>query len=150
MNDITVIKYDHSGAEKMRYPGTLLSRQGAKLVLQAEFTAEYFHFDRISFYKGDLFIETYYSDRWYNIYEIHDHKDDTLKGWYCNVSYPAEFTNGLVTFRDLALDLLVYPDGRQIVLDHDEFDALSLDESVRRQALNALAELENMNFTPRS
>jgi len=125
----------------MRYPGILLSRQGAELVLEAAFTAEYFHFEGISFLKGDRFIETYYSDRWYNIYEIHDRQDDHLKGWYCNVSYPAVYTDGLVTFRDLALDLLVYPDGRRIVLDRDEFDDLEIEPDAKHNALDALDQL---------
>jgi hypothetical protein len=42
----------------------------------------------------------------------------------------------------LALDLLVFPDGRQIVLDEDEFNALPLSEAERQSALAALAELQ--------
>jgi predicted RNA-binding protein associated with RNAse of E/G family len=43
----------------------------------------------------------------------------------------------------LALDLLVYPDGGQLVLDEDEFIALPLSPAVRTAARQALAELRN-------
>jgi predicted RNA-binding protein associated with RNAse of E/G family len=45
-------------------------------------------------------------------------------------------------FNDLALDLLVFPDGRQIVLDEDEFYSLSLAPQVRQRALTTLGELQ--------
>jgi hypothetical protein len=98
-------------------------------------------FHGINLVNGDRFIETYYFDRWYNIFEIHDLETDRLKGWYCNVNYPAEGVNGRVSYVDLALDLLVYPDGRLLVLDEDEFDELTLSESNKQKAREALKEL---------
>ena len=44
--------------------------------------------------RGDRFIETYYTDRWYNIFEIHAREDDRLKGWYCNIAKPAVMEAG--------------------------------------------------------
>lgn len=87
-------------------------------------------------------MEIYFNDRWYNIFEIHDREDDSLKAWYCNVTLPAEFENGTVSYVDMALDLLVFPDGRQLVLDEDEFEALHLDQSQQQNALAALEELK--------
>jgi hypothetical protein len=40
--------------------------------------------------------------------------------------------------------LWVSADGKQAVLDEDEFAALSLDDSERDQAWNALAELQQL------
>ena len=142
MSKITVVKYDHAGVEIFRYPGKVLSRAETRLDIEAIFQAEDNVFHGISFNQGDRFLETYYSDRWYNIYEIYDRADDRLKGWYCNVAHPAIFEDGLVSFRDLALDLLVYPDGRQLVLDEDEFAADVLPKDVRTAALGALKELQ--------
>jgi len=42
------------------------------------------------------------------------------------------------------LDLLVYPDGRQSILDREEFRALRIDGHERRMALEGLAELQNI------
>lgn len=98
--------------------------------------------------KGDRFLEVYFSDRWYNIFEIHDRQDDHLKGWYCNVTRPTVFEDGRVSYVDLALDLLVYPDLHQLVLDEDEFDALQLDEPTALQARCALQELQALFSAP--
>ena len=96
----------------------------------------------IALNKGDRFLETYYDDRWFNIFEIRDKQDDSLKGWYCNVAAPAIIRPGEITFRDFALDLLVYPDGRQLVLDEDEFAELDCAPDERRQALEGLVQLQ--------
>jgi len=92
--------------------------------------------------KDDRFVEYYYSDRWYNIFEIHDRDDDSLKGWYCNIGMPAVIEDGIVSYVDLALDLWVSTSGDQTVLDDDEFESLGLSEELRASALNGLEELK--------
>jgi predicted RNA-binding protein associated with RNAse of E/G family len=92
--------------------------------------------------RGDRFVETYYTDRWYNIFEIHDRDDLHMKGYYCNISRPARFMDGRIEYVDLFLDLWVSPDGAQVVLDEDEFLAAQLDDATRRSALRSLAELQ--------
>jgi uncharacterized protein len=144
---VVVIKLNTDGREVWRYSGQALQYWPGALLLEAYFNRDDFDFHGILFGRGDRFIEIYYSDRWYNIYELHDRDDDHLKGWYCNVSLPAEFHEGQVTYIDLALDLLVYPDGRQLVLDEDEFTELHLDEQTSMQAWAALKELKKI-FQP--
>ena len=112
------------------------------VVIEARFNREDTPFHGLLLGKGDRFVETFYIDRWYNIFEMHDRVDDTVKGWYCNVCLPAEIDTHQVAYVDLALDLLVYADGRQLVLDEDEFTALSLTEQQQKMALSALAELQ--------
>ena len=99
--------------------------------------------------KRDRFVETFYTDRWYNIFEIYDRDDGRFKGWYCNVGQPAEITNGKVSYVDLALDLWVAVDGKQSVLDEDEFAALRMDANHREKALMALVELQQIFQTKR-
>lgn len=91
---------------------------------------------------GDRFLETFFTDRWYNILEVHDRADDRLKGWYCNLCFPAEFQPGVLSYRDLELDLLVYPDGRQVLLDEDEYARLALAPETRQQVEAGLQELQ--------
>ena len=94
---------------------------------------------------GDRFVETYYTDRWYNIFEIHDRDDGHFKGWYCNVGKPAVMeSEDAISYVDLALDLWVTPVGFQTVLDEDEFAALDLDAETRRRAREALEELRRL------
>ena len=143
MSGITVIKRNISGQETWRYSGQVVKRTSNAVILEALFNAEDVSFMGIELKRGDRFVELYYSDRWYNIFQIHDRDDDTLKGWYCNVSKPAVFeSEDCLSFIDLALDLLVSPSGKQTILDEDEFAALALDETTRLKALGALDELK--------
>ncbi len=144
--DITVIKQDIQGNETWRYTGQELERDSDRVLLEALFNREDTPVDGIILKKGDRFIETYYTHRWYNIYEIHDGHDGTLKGWYCNVSYPARLEGDRLYYKDLALDLLVFPDGRQVVLDEDEFEALPLSPEIRAKAREALRELMKRKY----
>lgn len=144
---VAVIKLDPQQREVWRYPGKVLKRWPGKVLLEAHFNRDDMDFHGILFGRGDRFIELYYSDRWYNINELHDRGDDQLKGWYCNVCCPAEISDGQVAYVDLALDLLVFPDGRQIILDEDEFVELELDENTCSRARSALAELQQI-FKP--
>ena len=140
--EVTVIKLNIDGQETWRYDGLILERGQNWLVLEAFFNRQDTPFHGIILARGDRFLETYYSDRWYNIFEIHDRQSDDLKGWYCNVAMPALFEDTQVSYIDLALDLLVYPDRTQLVLDEDEFAQLPLDPSTRQKALAALQELQ--------
>jgi protein associated with RNAse G/E len=139
---VTVIKMNPAREETWRYTGQVVERSERSVLLQALFNREDTPFHEIVLKRNDEFLEIYYSDRWYNIYEIYDRDDGRVKGWYCNVSQPAEFAQGVIRFVDLALDLLVYPDGRQLVLDEDEFASLSLSEDMRDKARQALDELK--------
>lgn len=139
---ITVIKNDHTGEEVWRYEGVVVERTPSRVVLEARFNRDDMELDYMTFRRNDRFRETFYADRWYNIFEIHDVDDDRLKGWYCNFSRPAVIENGRVSADDLALDLFVYPDGRVLVLDEDEFEDLTLSDPVRAAVLAALEELQ--------
>ncbi len=143
LNRVFVIKQNLERKEVWRYSGKVLEQTSDSILLEAFFNRPDKPFHGILLAQGDRFIEKYYSNRWYNIFEIHDHKTDVLKGWYCNVTYPAIFDNGFVYYVDLALDLLVYPDGRQLVLDEDEFADLHLNDDDTRLAREALMELQS-------
>ena len=111
-NKIDVVKRDHLGWEVFRYPGQVLELNDSFVLLEAFFTFEAVEVEEIVLKQGDRFLETYYFDRWYNIFEIHSKLDDRLKAYYCNIGYPAVLVDGEVSYRDLALDLLVRPDGQ--------------------------------------
>ena len=144
MSEILVRKLDIHRQETWRYTGRTLRRWPDAILLEAFFNRADFPFHGILLCRGDRFVEKFYADRWYNIFEIHDRADDRLKGWYCNITLPAELKEDQVAYVDLALDLLVYPDGSQLVLDEDEFADLVLDAPTRQKALAALAELRRL------
>ncbi|MBM3151781.1 MAG: DUF402 domain-containing protein [Chloroflexi bacterium] len=139
---VTVSKLSLDGTIAWQYEGRVLRREPDAVALEALFDHPDTPFQGTLLKQGDRFVETFYTGRWYNIFEIHDRDDGQVKGWYCNIGRPAVVSEGSVSYVDLALDLWVSTDGKQTVLDEDEFDGLELDEAARRQACAALAELQ--------
>lgn len=143
MTPVTIIKRNLLGDELWRYTGRITRREGNAIHLEAPFNSEDAVFMGVTIRQGDLFLETWYTDRWYNIFEIHDRESEALKGWYCNVGKPVlQEADGVLSYVDLALDLWVSSDGTQTVLDEDEFARLDLDPETRLRALSALEELQ--------
>lgn len=141
-DQLTVLKLKPTGEVIWSYTGRRLEQVGPRLVLEAFFDLDDRQKDGMIFAKGDRFIETYYTDRWYNIFKIYSRDDNSLRGWYSNIARPVQIDGNTVSYVDLALDLLVFPDGRQVVLDEDEFGALDLPDDEKTIARQALAELQ--------
>jgi protein associated with RNAse G/E len=144
MNPMAVIKLDIQGHESWRYSGKLIEEQPHERIIEAFFDRNDTQVDRLVLRKGDRFVEYYFDNRWFNIYEIFDRDSEQRKGWYCNISFPAQFTGNAIIFQDLALDLIVYPDGSQTILDKEEFNELPLSEDLRKAALTGLDELREL------
>ncbi len=169
MELIKVLKLNITGEVTWQYDGRVLRRTRKAVVLEAFFNRPDMPFLDVIFKEGDRFVETFYADRWYNTFEIHDRDDCKLKGWYCNVCRPTviarkrlpnrtpagrspeelspargKLSEETISYVDLALDLWVSAKGKQTVLDEDEFEALQLDGRERQAALNALAELKKL------
>ena len=141
---IKVQKKNPAGEVTYEYDGVLLSRDENSVTLEALFDRADMPFMDVVFKTGDRFVEYYYADRWYNIFIIHDRDTKKIKGWYCNIGKPAVIEDGLVSYVDLALDLWVAVDGKQTVLDEDEFEELKLNEELKTGALNGLDELKDL------
>jgi len=149
MADIRVLKQNLTGEVTWQYTGRVLHTDQASVTLEAYFNRDDMPFLDTVLKQGDRFVETFYSDRWYNIFEIFDRDSGKRKGWYCNVGRPAVISASTVAYVDLALDLWVSDDGRQSVLDEDEFAALTLKVEERDQALKGLADLRRLFQTQR-
>jgi hypothetical protein len=137
-SELIVYKLDHAGREVWQYPACVLKRGPNFIRLEAYFNRDDMDLDYAVFKRGDRFIETFYADRWYNVFAVYDRDDGLLKGWYANVCRPALISDDAVRCDDLALDVWVTPAGGVTVLDEDEFDALPLGDEERRQAQEAL------------
>lgn len=139
-----VHKLDPHGATLLIYEAEVAQRLRDGMRLDARWTRPPMHLGYVTFETGDHFTEWYYSDRWYNIFEIAS-ADGKLKGWYCNVAAPATIEQDDLYCRDLILDLWVTPGGVASVLDEDEFAAEpALDDATRDQARAGLAELQRL------
>ena len=95
----------------------------------------------VVFKQNDRAVETFYRQRWYNVFAIYDRDDGQLKGWYCNICRPATWTAEAISCDDLELDVWVpYDDGgaegvgQPLILDEEEFLALHLPHDARMQA----------------
>lgn len=143
-SSVTVHKLNENGQEVWRYSGEVLDRSDNSITLQAYFDHDDLDLHHLQLRRGDRLIETFYSDRWYNIFAIYDVDDNHHKGWYCNITRPARLEAEDVYADDLALDLIVTPEGESLVLDEDEFTNLKISTEERQRALETLAELEAM------
>jgi uncharacterized protein len=142
MSVMKILKKNLAGEVTWQYEGVVLSRENNSITIEAFFNRDDLPFQDIVLKRNDRFVETFFTDKWYNIFEIYDRDDGKLKGWYCNVTKPAVIEDDAVSYVDLALDLWVSADGKQIVLDEDELEKMELDEELKQKAFDGLRELE--------
>lgn len=125
-----------------QYDGEVLSRDENSITVEAFFNRDDLPFQDIVLKRNDRFVETFYANKWYNVFEIYDRDDGKLKGWYCNITKPAVIEDDSVSYVDLALDLWVSADGRQTVLDEDELEELKLGEELKKNVYKGMRELQ--------
>lgn len=144
MPTITVTKLNSLGESKIQYQGEVLERSADGIIIQAVWKHPLKDLGYICFEPGDRFIEYYYTNRWFNIFDIADFHNKR-KGWYCNIAEPAEIHDDLINQKDLLLDVWVDPWGAPLLLDEDEFEFdTTLDEIQRQGAKQGLHELLQM------
>ncbi len=135
---ITVYKHNYLGHPVWHYQGSVIERGENYVCLRAFFDRREADLGFVSFHQGDLFIEWFFSDRWYNIFQVHDGDSDIVKGWYCNITRPAVITDESVHADDLELDIWIMPNGTITLLDEQEFSNLDLPTEERMAALRAI------------
>ncbi len=139
-----ILKKNLADEVTWHYDGVELRRAENSITIEALFNRDDLPFQEIILKRNDRFVETFYTDKWYNIFEIYDRDDGKLKGWYCNITKPAVIEDGSISYVDLALDLWVSADGWQTVLDEDELEELKLDEDVKKNVYAGLRELQTL------
>lgn len=141
---ITVVKLSPRGETKIRYQGEVVEHLSHGVIIQAYWSQPTKNLGYTSFEPGDRFIEYYYTDRWFNIFDIAS-AQGVRKGWYCNIAEPAMLFEDRIEQVDLLLDVWVSPEGETLVLDEDEFAAdTTLTAQQRNEAQQALQELLQM------
>lgn len=140
---ITIVKLRADGSETTRYPGELLADVAGWWLARAQWDHGRLDLDYLVFDPGDPFLEYFARDELVNAFAVHA-ASGHLKGWYCNVAH--NWLDGdTLYWRDLYLDLIVYPDGRQLVLDEDELAASGLaerDPALHQRVVDALSWLQ--------
>lgn len=143
-NPISIIKKNAGGQAVFQYEGEIIRQSDRGVLVSAVFGIPKVTEEAVDFLAGDVFHEYYLYEKWFNIYEVHIGNSGVIKAWYCNLCRPVTISTDQIAYEDLALDLLVYPDGRQSILDREEFRALHITGHERRMALEGLAELQNI------
>ncbi|MFI6286221.1 DUF402 domain-containing protein [Streptomyces sp. NPDC051018] len=139
-----------AGRTKIRYPAAPVADDGCHLVVRAPWASGAVRdFGFVRFEPGDVFTEHYWRDRWYAVKEVRS-GDGVLKGWYCDITRPAELSGGVLTVEDLDLDLWVSADRAEVLrLDEDEFARSGLagsDPEAAARAVSALDELQALSL----
>ncbi len=139
-----VLKKNLENEVTWEYEGVMLKRGENFVTLEALFNRDDMPFQEITLKRNDRFVETFYNDKWYNIFEIYDRDDGALKGWYCNIAKPAVIEDDSVAYVDLALDLWVSANGEQTILDEDELEELNLDDALKQKIHAGMKELRDV------
>ncbi|MFF2015596.1 DUF402 domain-containing protein [Paenibacillus sp. NPDC058177] len=69
--------------------------------------------------KGSYTVAYFWEDRPYNLYFWRNSEGEFI-GAYFNLVKNTKISSDMVSFEDLILDILVFPDGRYYILDEDE------------------------------
>jgi protein associated with RNAse G/E len=139
--DVTITKLDYAGQPRASYPGEVVFRDEQMVVVRCTWTrAGVFDLGAFALEQGDIFVEYYYRAEGFNIFKVYS-ASGILKGWYCNLTATAEIADGQIRWRDLELDLLMTPDGREILADEPEFEARHPSATLRAQVMAGLVTL---------
>jgi protein associated with RNAse G/E len=139
---VRVLKYD--GTEYRHWNATLARREGSLVVLDAEFETDVSHHLLGEIKRGTRTVEYYWLDRWYNVFRFLS-EDGETRLYYCNINTLPSLEDGVLTYIDLDIDLLVQPDSSYRVLDLEEFDDNAIhygySDQVKAEAHGAVIEL---------
>ncbi len=143
MREFTVIKRDANGISVFSYTGVLVERNQGFVCIDAVFELDDRDLGYVRLRRGDRFREWFYAVQWFNIFRVQDGETLALKGWYCNITRPPIIAEASVTADDLELDVFVFPDGKTLLLDEDEFAQLGLSPSEKAKARQAVRVIVN-------
>ncbi len=133
----------HDGTERRRWFGRVASHDGPLIVVDAVFDEEVQHDLLGTIAQGTVSKEYYWLDRWYNVFRFADR-------FYCNVTQPPELRDGVLTYVDLDIDVLVEADFSYQILDEEDFAAASYPAEIQNCARQGVEELirriENRSF----
>lgn len=118
---ITVNSLRFDGTIRKSWQCELLEQRGSLLVAVGEFDSDIQHSDLGHIKRGTVSHEFYWLDRWYNIFRFHEPTGE-FRNFYCNVSAPAKFENGVLDYVDLDIDLMIDANSRLTVLDREDYE----------------------------
>ncbi len=145
MIEIRLIK--PAKGQTIRYPATVIERNDRSVTVYALWRLGRVDLGLFSIEPGDTMIETFYTDRWYNIFRV-QRPDGMTRGWYCNMARPARISKTAIETEDLEIDLIVSADRLHVELvDLAEYEARGIaqnDPKTDMAVRMAIAELRDL------
>ena len=135
MTERRVVKLSPTGKPPVRYGGTELPAPEGWVAVRAPWVHGTYELGYLTFRNGDTLDEYFALERPYNAFALY-RPGGEFAGWYCNVTQPTAIVDGEIHWHDLFIDVIVYPDGRTLVLDEDELADAGVAE--RDPALHAM------------
>jgi len=145
--EITVRVLKHDGREYRRWRAKIAERTDKMIVLDAEFDVDVSHDLLGEIQRGTRTVEYYWLERWYNVFRFLT-GDGSTRLYYCNINTPPRVEDGVLSYIDLDIDILVQPDLSYRILDLEEFAAnterYGYSEEEQQRAQAAVDELISM------
>lgn len=143
--EVRTFKFD--GQPLRTWHAELVRQEGSLLVLDGKFDDDIEHDLIGTIASGTHSLEYYWLDRWYNVFRF-SQPNHELRNYYCNINMPPKFINGILSYVDLDLDILVAPDFSYQVLDVEDFErnvtAYEYSLEIQANARRAVEELTGM------
>lgn len=81
------------------------------------------HHEHLGFIRrGTVSYEFFWKNRCYNVFRFHE-PEGNFRNYYCNLSLPPKFENGILDFVDLDVDVFVDENYQIKILDSEEFES---------------------------
>lgn len=125
---VQIVKVSPVGKPPVRYEGRIIPAPAGWIAARADWVHGEMDLGYLHFKNGDYLDEYFALDEPYNAFALYRANDEFV-GWYCNITHPTTVENGEIHWHDLFLDVIVYPDGRTLVLDEDELAESGLETS---------------------
>jgi len=143
--EVRTFKFD--GQPLRTWRAELVRQEDSLLVLDGKFDDDIEHDLLGTIASGTHSLEYYWLDRWYNVFRF-SQPNDELRNYYCNINMPPTFIDGILSYVDLDLDILVAADFSYQVLDVEDFErnvtAYEYSLEIQANARRAVEELTGM------
>ena len=119
--DLTIQAKKYDGRIRKVWYGGVLSESPELIVLVAKFEEDVHHNDLGHIKAGTISFEHFLFQKWYNIFRFHQPSGELL-AYYINISMPPILEGNTLSYIDLDIDVVVWPDKLVNVLDLDDFE----------------------------
>ena len=118
---ITVNSRKMDGTIRRSWNCKLIQATDSPLIFVGTFDQGVSHPELGEIMAGTISYEYYWLDRWYSIFRFHE-PSGSLRNFYCNLNMPPSFSDGILDYVDLDIDVVVWPDFSYKVLDLDDYE----------------------------